>query len=389
MISLFLETDQTIVGFFDADLFVESLVERNPHFCSTFLVSAILYVACHAYTAFDLKSVAVGRLCFQETERLFRAEGSFDDLITLAAINTFSLACRFHGHEMLAQELVAAARHMGRRLGLYGVPLDSPSSLAFQELPDDLVRMTAHVAWGTYNWLTIHVLYFHDESIAIPPALPVPGHERHDDLWPQHPLPEYMGSSFTKLCEYFTVIQEVAVVYSLADGKPVVDRVPIAFAEAKYQKILAWADSLGKGMAWDQNSQEHVMLFHMWFHCAVLDIFRPFTHGRHKNYTLKSFSSRDSTPKTIFSASLNQLKRLALLYRTQQMPNSYMPYINISLIHIANTICRETDDPTAKFYFLLCIRYWQHLDEADVQAVAQKFEEVALFDEFAVYKKED
>ncbi|KAF5590376.1 conidial development fluffy [Fusarium pseudoanthophilum] len=451
MISLFLETDQTIVGFVDADLFVESLVERTPHFCSTFLVSAMLYVACHAYTAFDLESVAVGRLCFQETERLFRAEGSFDDLITLAAINTFSLACRFHGHEMLAQELVASARHMGRRLGLYGVPLDSPSSLAFQELPDDLVRMTAHVAWGTYNWLTIHVLYFHDESIAIPPALPVPGHERHDDLWPQHPLPEYMGSSFTKLCEYFTVIQEVAVVYSIGDGKPVVDHVPIAFAEAKYQKILAWADSLGRDMAWDQNSQEHVMLFHMWFHCAVLDIFRPFAHGRHKNYTLKSFSSQDSTPKTIFSASLNQLKRLALLYRTQQMPNSYMPYINISLIHIANTICRETNDPTAKFYFLLCIRYWQHLyvgypifggiaqafltmainnglitnreakrlmaevkaqgghhdegistslivdfdlamtnrDEADVQAVAQKFEEVALFDEFAVYKKED
>ncbi|KAF5966582.1 conidial development protein fluffy [Fusarium bulbicola] len=389
MISLFLETDQTIVGFIDADLFVESLVERKLQFCSTFLVSAILYVACHACTASDLKSVAVGRLCFQETERLFRAEGSFDDLITLAAINTFSLACRFHGHETLAKELVAAARHMGRRLGLYSVPLDSPSSLAFQELPDDLVRMTAHVAWGTYNWLTIHVLYFHDESIAIPPALPIPGHERHDDMWPQHPLPDYMGSSFTKLCEYFTVIQEVAVVYSIGDGKPVVDHVPIAFAEAKYQKILAWADSLGKDMAWDQNSQEHVMLFHMWFHCAVLDIFRPFVHGGQKNHILKSFSSQDSTPETIFSASLNQLKRLALLYRTQQMPNSYMPYINISLIHIANTICRETNDPTAKFYFIMCIRYWQHLDEADVQAVAQKFEEVALFDEFAVYKKED
>jgi hypothetical protein len=46
MISLFLETDQTIVGFIDADLFVESLVERKPQFCSTFLVSAVLYVAC-------------------------------------------------------------------------------------------------------------------------------------------------------------------------------------------------------------------------------------------------------------------------------------------------------------------------------------------------------
>ncbi|KAF9775291.1 hypothetical protein IL306_006615 [Fusarium sp. DS 682] len=355
----------------------------------------------HASTASDLTSVTLGSLFFREAERLFRAEGSSDDLVTLAAINIFSLACFFHGNDKLAKELLNAGRHMGKRLGLYGVPLDSPSCLAFQELLDDLIRMTAHIAWSTYNWLTIHVLFYHDESIAIPPALPIPGDDRHDDLWPEHPLPEYMGSSFTKLCEFFTVIQEIAVVYSIRDETPIVDRVPIAFAEAKYQKILAWADYLGKDMAWDQNSDEHVMLFHMWFHCAVLDIFRPFAQG-HQSYKLQSFSSADSTPKTIFAASLNQLKRLALLYRTQQMPNSYMPYINISLIHIANTICKETNDPTSKFYFLLCIRYWQHLyigypvfgeiaqaDEADVQAVAQKFEEVALFDEFAVYKKED
>ncbi|KAF5542980.1 conidial development fluffy [Fusarium mexicanum] len=453
MISLFLETDQTIVGFIDADLFVESLVERKPQFCSTFLVSAILYVACHAYTASDLRSVAVGKFCFREAERLFRAEGSSDDLVTLAAINIFSLACFFHGDDKLARELLAAGRHMGKRLGLYGAPLNSPSSLAFQDLPDDVIRMTAHVAWSTYNWMAIHVLYYYDEGIAIPPALPIPGDVRHDDLWPEHPLPAYMGSSFTKLCELFTVIQEVAVVYAIADRTPVVDRVPIAFAEAKYQKLLIWADFLGKDMVWNPNSQEHLMLFHMWFHCAVLDIMRPFAQG-HQSYNLQSFSSPDSTPKTIFSASLNQLKRLALLYRTQQMPNSYMPYINISLVHIASTICKETNDPTAKFYFLLCVRYWQHLyvgyplfgdvaqafltmainnglitnreakrfmaelkgqgehhgladagistslivdfdlamtnkEEANVQAVAQKFEEVALFDEFAVYKKED
>jgi hypothetical protein len=101
-----------------------------------------------------LNSVAVGGLCFREAERLFRAEGLSDDLVTLAAINIFSLACFFHGNDKLAKELLAAGRRMGRRLGLYGVPLDSPSSLAFQELPDDLVRMTAHVAWSTYNWLT-------------------------------------------------------------------------------------------------------------------------------------------------------------------------------------------------------------------------------------------
>lgn len=46
LISLYLETDQTIVGFIDADLFVQSLVDRVPKFCSTFLVTAMLYVAC-------------------------------------------------------------------------------------------------------------------------------------------------------------------------------------------------------------------------------------------------------------------------------------------------------------------------------------------------------
>jgi hypothetical protein len=46
LISLYLETDQTIVSFIDANLFVESLVNRVPKFCSTFLVTAMLYVAC-------------------------------------------------------------------------------------------------------------------------------------------------------------------------------------------------------------------------------------------------------------------------------------------------------------------------------------------------------
>ncbi|CAG7561152.1 unnamed protein product [Fusarium equiseti] len=456
LISLYLETDQTIIAFIDADLFLDSLVDRRPKFCSSFLVTAMLYVACYAYTAKDLTAVPLGNLFLRESERLFRAEGSADDVLTLAAINTLSLGCFYSGNDTLAKELQSAGRNMGRRLGLYGVPHDSPSSLAFRKLPDDLLRMTAHVAWSTYNWLTIHVMFFYDKSISHTPSFPVPGADRDDypdHAWPDHPLPKYMGKSFTKLCHFFSIVEEVAAVYSANDRIPIFDRVPIAFAEAKYQKMLFWADSLSKDMAWNQDSHEHIFLFHMWFHCAVLDIFRPFTQTQ-QGYKLRSFNSQDSTPKTIFAASLNQMKRLVLLYRTQKMPNSYMPYINISLIHIANTICKEgPHDITSKFYFLLCIRYWQHLyvgypifshviqafltmainnglmsnreaktlmadvlaggkhhelahegiqtnfivdfdlamtnpDEAGVQAVAQKFEEVALFDEFAVYKKE-
>lgn len=50
LISLYLETDQTIVAFIDADLFLDSLVDRRPKFCSSFLVTAMLYVACVSHT---------------------------------------------------------------------------------------------------------------------------------------------------------------------------------------------------------------------------------------------------------------------------------------------------------------------------------------------------
>ncbi|KAJ4263497.1 hypothetical protein NW762_006316 [Fusarium torreyae] len=260
---------------------------------------------------------------------MFRAEGSADDLVTLAAINIFSLSCFFHGNDQLAKELLNSGRQMGKRLGLYGLPLDHPTALAFRQLPDDSIRMAAHVAWSTFNWLTIHVLYYHDESIALPPALPIPGDDRRggsiECTWPEHPLPEYMGHSFTKLCEFFTIVQEVAVVYNATDGVPILHRVPLAFAEAKYQKVLAWADSLDKDMAWDQNSNEHVMLF-------------------------------------------QEAKKLMAEVSGQGQHHE------LSQVGISTTLIVDYDLAMT------------NRDEAAVKAVAQKFEEVALFDEFAVYK---
>ncbi|KAL7757400.1 hypothetical protein ACKLNR_011927 [Fusarium oxysporum f. sp. zingiberi] len=46
LISTFLETDNAAVGFVDKDLFLTDLVQHNPTFCSAFLVSSILYLAC-------------------------------------------------------------------------------------------------------------------------------------------------------------------------------------------------------------------------------------------------------------------------------------------------------------------------------------------------------
>ncbi|KAJ4078958.1 hypothetical protein NW761_011704 [Fusarium oxysporum] len=46
LISFYIETDHKIMGFFDADVFLEDLVECRRRFCSAFLVNAVLCLAC-------------------------------------------------------------------------------------------------------------------------------------------------------------------------------------------------------------------------------------------------------------------------------------------------------------------------------------------------------
>lgn len=46
LISFYIENDHKISGFFDADLFLDDLVACRQRFCSPFLVSSVLCVAC-------------------------------------------------------------------------------------------------------------------------------------------------------------------------------------------------------------------------------------------------------------------------------------------------------------------------------------------------------
>ena len=42
-ISLYLQTDHPLLGFFDADVFLEDLLKGRPRYCSTLLVSSLLF----------------------------------------------------------------------------------------------------------------------------------------------------------------------------------------------------------------------------------------------------------------------------------------------------------------------------------------------------------
>ncbi|KAF5657911.1 regulatory CAT8 [Fusarium circinatum] len=171
LISTFLETDNSAIGFIDKDLFLTDLVQNNPTFCSAFLVSSILYLACvsnslvslspclpsltpeqFAHAASDGRAATLAHSFFNDAERLYRAEKSSDSLTTLAAINIFSLGCFSHGNDNLGQDLLLSGLQMGKRMNLYGLDPASSEVRGFQDSASGFSESEA--SWGTFNWLT-------------------------------------------------------------------------------------------------------------------------------------------------------------------------------------------------------------------------------------------
>jgi hypothetical protein len=70
-----------------------------------------------------------------------------------------------------------------------------------------------------------------------------------------------MGRTMSSLCRLWVLAQEVAVFYFGSDKRPVYEKIPLAFAEAKYQKLLAWADTIAEGMIQREHSAGHVLIF--------------------------------------------------------------------------------------------------------------------------------
>ncbi|KAL9948678.1 hypothetical protein ACHAP6_006005 [Verticillium nonalfalfae] len=100
----------------------------------------------------------------------------------------------------------------------------------------------------------------------------------------------------------------------------------------------------------------------LWFHAAILDIFRPFLRdGKAKKTRLTTFSSRKSSAEAAFKASVNQLKRLIVVYRSEYQSSAYTILWHTALIYVANAVLKDTGDPEWRFYFLHCVYGYESL----------------------------
>ncbi|KAG5933156.1 hypothetical protein E4U53_001076, partial [Claviceps sorghi] len=378
-ISLYLESDHQMLGVFDADLFLTDLVEQRLEHCSPFLVSAVLCYACQAYNRHDPRSMSYVSQLLQEGTTLWQSERNltrnhislssssiYEPITSLAATMLMSMACQIYGRGEAGSDFLRAARQLATELELFDIVPESDRIERLGKRSESWYRSASHAAWGTYNCISAGAFYLNESPIRYPPILQIPGsadvrlNHHEDSRTPSNPL--YMGRTFQAFCEFWTILQEVFVVYNRLDPRPLRERVSLAFAEAKYQKLLTWSDTVDSSVSRGDCSPGHVLIFHLIFHGMVIQLFSPFISEQtaFAEYKMQSFSSHDACPAAVVAASLNHMQYLMFQFQRQSLPPCRSTYINPPILNLADAMLNQRFRNAAgrRLFFLLCMRAW-------------------------------
>ncbi|KAF5582748.1 transcription activator acu-15 [Fusarium pseudocircinatum] len=344
ILSVYFENEHAIIGTFDIDAFLDDLVDGGEEFCSSFLVSSLLCLAASCFSSVDPRAFLLSSALLIEAETLWKAERSSDSVVNLSALITLAVVTMMQGKDDISLELFADGRHMAERMCLIGARHTAQLSQNFRDLPLKTLRASAYAAWSCYNWLSVHASYYKGEPIAFPPVLPIPGLSSGVTTgnWAAYPQAEYLGHSFPEWCKLWTIAQEIQALYYRKDYTPLQKVIPYAFVESKYRKLLHWANNLIQGMTRKDQRFPHVSVLHAYFHMLILDLFRPFIEGNNI-VKLKTFSSQDSSPKAVFEASMRQLQRIILDYTMNYEPRLYNFILNGAVLHVFHTTLQNRD----------------------------------------------
>ena len=120
-------------------------------------------------------------------------------------------------------------------------------------------------------------LHFHTVYIESPPRLPRPGDGRtndavhsepnlnaptsHSKLPEFHPLPAYMGPTFTALCGLWSIAHDLTrEYYDDEDVTTPILKARLETAEGFFHRLLAWADELPLGLVRGDQTTHHATL---------------------------------------------------------------------------------------------------------------------------------
>ncbi|QYS99728.1 Zn(2)-C6 fungal-type domain-containing protein [Trichoderma simmonsii] len=369
-ISLYLETDHPLLGFFEPNLFVASLTAGKTDYCSPMLVNALLYWACQLNSTQDPDSGSLALRFCTEAESLWERQRSYDSILNLAAVQFLSLGYLGQGRDHVVLAYLNEASQMAVRMGFFGIGANHKQQ-QIELMPEPAKTAQLYAAWGSFNWITHMSLFYRQPGLQcpkIPPKLPIPwshqpdvtGEPENSDN-PQVELdPQYMGGVFPYICQFWSILHELALMYR-HKGPLTGDQRTLCFAEFKFRELLAWSNRLPPKLSRNDQSPHYVQILHIWLHAAILDLFRFSMSSDIKNQHLKTFTSPHCTPENVCIASARQLKQLIINYRLNFASSSYTILWHTALTYLANAVLLHPKDENWFFYFLLCVYGYERL----------------------------
>jgi len=191
IISLYLEKDHPLLGFFDPDLFLTNLCGGHETFCSSFLVSCLMYFSCVSitkvplstftkakkqnYKTFDRQSDYLRGLFLSEVKsRWLDVCREEDCALTVAACMILALGLVCDGEDRLGLMFKREGLALGIRLRLFGIRKSAREIAEDESAFANVYRGNAHIAWGVYCFIRLYGRDYEDLSLAIPPTYYVP-----------------------------------------------------------------------------------------------------------------------------------------------------------------------------------------------------------------------
>ncbi|CZR35995.1 uncharacterized protein FPRO_03745 [Fusarium proliferatum ET1] len=349
-ISLYLNMNQPWWAFFDTDMFLDDLVSMQNRFCSRMLVNALLAWATQSYAHYEPMAATLPTKFLDEALQIYDSEKNIDGLTTVAATSLMSMTWTTLGKDKAGRRLQEHSARMAQRMGLYG----ESDSVSYHQLDLSDERVEAAVcatAWGSFNFQMVMSMSYHQAPIPKrTPRFRIPGKPL---IAGQHDMPS-TDATYTAVCQFWLIAFDMNYLYYFERS------ISVSSAVAIFQRLLGWADALPAGVQRHESNPDHLLNIHIWFHTAIIDLFRPFEHESPQP-KLPAFAGVNATPKAVISASIEQLKRLIYQYRANCESSKYSIIWQSGMLYLVNHILRDLSSNESQFYFLLCMRGYQYL----------------------------
>lgn len=151
VIALYFDTDHSLIGSFEPDLFVHALISHQGSLCSALLVNAVLYWACQIYSAIDDEAESLVDSFGDEASRLWEEDGASMSITSLLAAQYMSLGYQFRGKDHAVLQYLAEAVRIGTAMGLFGVERETAQQ-RLGHLSAEQTKIASYAAWGIFNW---------------------------------------------------------------------------------------------------------------------------------------------------------------------------------------------------------------------------------------------